>query len=79
MFDIVMTDLKKVLDCTSQTCTSQIFKLSAFGCDETSLNFILSFVRIRTNSTKADSAFSELVKIISGTFLFLLYNCDFLY
>ena len=77
VFDIVMTDLKKVLDCTSQELV--IFKLSAFGCDEISLNFILSFVRIRTHSTKADSAFSELVKIISGTFLFLLYNCDFLY
>ena len=67
-----LIDLLNVLDCTTHEFF--IFKLIAYDFDKISLNLILSFLRIRTHST--DSAFWE---ILSGTLLFVLYNCNFLF
>ena len=69
-----LIDLLNVLDCTTHEFF--IFKLIAYDFDKISLNLILSFLRIRTHSTEVDSAFWE---ILSGTLLFVLYNCNFLF
>ena len=69
-----LTGLLNALDCTTHKFF--IFKLIAYGFDKTSLNLILSFLRIRNHCTKVDSAFRE---ILSGTLLFVLHDCNFLF
>ena len=78
----VMTDLPKVYDCISHELL--IAKLNAYSFNETSLKAINSYLKIRTQTTKVASSFSELLNIIFGIpqgsilgpFLFIIYICD---
>ena len=77
-----MTELSKAFDCISNELL--IAKLNAYGCDETSLKVIISYLKNRTQTTKVGASFSKLLNIIYGVpqgsilgpLLFIIYFCD---
>ena len=67
VFTAVMTDLSKAFDCISHNYLTA--NLNAYGFGETSLYAIISVLKIlnnRTQTTKVDSPFLELLNIVYG-------------
>ena len=81
VFAAVMRDLSKAFDCISHDFL--VAKLHAYGFDESSLKVIISYLKNRTQTTKAGSSFRELLNIIFGvpqgsilgSLLFIIYIC----
>ena len=81
VFVAVMRDLSKAFDCISHDFL--VAKLHAYRFDESSLKVIISYLKNRTQTTKAGSSFRELLNIIFGvpqgsilgSLLFIIYIC----
>ena len=77
-----MTDLSKAFDCISLDLLKA--KLDAYGFDQNSLNVIHNYIFRRSQKTKVDSYFSDLLDIlysvpqgsVLGPFLFNINVCD---
>ena len=65
VFASVMTDLSKAFHCISHELL--VAKLRAYGFHESSLKVIISYLKNRTQVTKVDSSFSELLNIVCST------------
>ena len=64
VFGAILTDLSKAFDCISHDLV--IAKLSAYGFDQNSLNFIYNYLFGRSRKTKVGFSFSDLLDILFG-------------
>ena len=63
-FGILLTDLSKAFDCVNHTLL--IAKLAAYGLDEISLRFLLSYLKNRTQKVRINNTYSTLKDIKYG-------------
>ena len=81
-FGILLTDLSKAFDCVNHTLL--IAKFAAYGLDEISLKFLLSYLKNRTQKVRINNTYSTLKDIkygvpqgsVLGPLFFNIYICD---
>ena len=81
-FGILLTDLSKAFDCVNHTLL--IAKLEAYGVEERSLKFLISYFTNRVQKVRINNTYSTLKNIIHGVpqgsvlgpLFFNIYICD---